>query len=94
LARDFLSPHFHFSPFGFAPEGLFLFAVVPFGPAAFFVASSFAPSATTEDRPIFLLRAIAASAYAEATADTTEDKPCAAGVARDSQNTQHKEKSR
>ena len=57
----------------------FLFAVGSFDPAAFFVASSSAPSAATEDRSIFLLRAIAASAYAEATADTTEDKPCAAG---------------
>ena len=36
----------------------FLFAVGSFDPAAFFVASSFAPSATTEDRPILLLRAM------------------------------------
>jgi hypothetical protein len=47
-----------FSPSGFAPEGLVSFAVVPFGPAAFFVASSFAPPATTEDRSISLLRAM------------------------------------
>ena len=43
------------SPSSAKPEGLFSFAVGSFDPAAFFVASSSAPSAATEDRSIFLL---------------------------------------